>query len=176
MDEIAIYEILVREHEPMLLAYVCGLVHDHALAEDVCQEAFIQGYRKLATLQKQDSFAAWIRVIARNVAFGELRRRQREPSVRPEIIAGMEEVFTALDRGEGELGWQARVQALRACFDLLPEPLRACCRLHYFDGRATNDIADAIGSSLAAVLKRLQRAREALGACIGKRLRLAEDL
>jgi RNA polymerase sigma-70 factor (ECF subfamily) len=174
MDEIDVYEILVREHEPMLLAYVCGLVHDHALAEDVCQEAFIQGFRKLSTLQKQDSFAAWIRAIARNAAFGELRRRGREAPTQPALIAGMEEVFTALDRDDGG-GWQSRVQALRACFDLLPEPLRACCRLHYFDGRATADIASSIGSSLAAVLKRLQRAREALATCIGRRLKLAEE-
>lgn len=174
MDEIDIYEILVREHEAMLLAYVCGLVQDHALAEDVCQEAFIIGFRKLSSLRKQESFPAWLRVIARNVAVAALRSRQRETELHPEVIAGMEEVFTAIERSQGENGWRARVQALRSCFDALPEPLRACCSMHYFDGRSTSDIAGVLGASLAAVLKRLQRSREALALCIARQLKLAD--
>ena len=175
MSEIDVYEILVREHESMLLAYVYGLVSDHALAEDICQEAFIQGYKKLPTLEKRDSFPAWLRTIARHAAFAALRKRSREPAVQAEVLAGMEDVFVALDRDpSGVTSWSERVAALRECFDLLPAQLQACCQLHYFDGRATNDIAGLLDSSLAAVLKRLQRAREALADCIGRRLKLED--
>jgi RNA polymerase sigma factor (sigma-70 family) len=129
MSEIDVYEILVREHEPMLLAYVYGLVHDHALAEDVCQEAFIQGYRKLPTLEKRDSFPAWLRAIARHAAFAALRQRSREPALQAGALAGMDDVFAALDRDPasaspaGATTWSERVGALRECFDLLPAQL-----------------------------------------------------
>ncbi len=40
---IEIYEIFVREHEAMLHAYVCGLVSDPVLADEICQESFVWG-------------------------------------------------------------------------------------------------------------------------------------
>jgi RNA polymerase sigma-70 factor len=173
MNGLDVYEILVREHQDMLLAYVSGIVADHALAEDVCQEAFIEGFRNLAALRRDESFPAWLRTIARHRALAALKQRQREAVLGPETVAGMEEVFTAIERTPGG-GFTDRVAALRTCFEQLPEPMRDCCRLHYFDGQRTADIAERLGQSLAAVLKRLQRAREVLGDCIGRRLGLED--
>jgi len=68
MNGLDVYEILVREHQDMLLAYVSGIVDDHALVEDVCQEAFIDGFRNLAALRRDESFPAWLRTIARHRA------------------------------------------------------------------------------------------------------------
>jgi len=53
--------------------------------------------------------------------------------------------------------------------------VQACCRLHYFEGRSTKEISERLQASLAAVLKRLERARIALGACVEKRLKLSES-
>lgn len=173
MNGLDVYEILVREHQDMLLAYVGGIIDDHALVEDVCQEAFIEGFRNLSALRRDESFPAWLRTIARHRAFAALKQRGREAVLGPETVAGMEEVFSGIEQTPGS-GFTDRVQALRTCFDQLPEPMRDCCRLHYFDGERTADIAERLGQSLAAVLKRLQRAREALGECIGRRLGLEE--
>ncbi|MBA3700636.1 MAG: sigma-70 family RNA polymerase sigma factor [Planctomycetes bacterium] len=173
MNGLDVYEILVREHQAMVLAYVSGIVDDHALVEDVCQEAFIDGFRNLAALRRDESFPAWLRTIARHRALAALRQRNREAVLSPATIAGMEEVFTAIEQTPG-VGFSDRVAALRTCVDQLPDAMRDCCRLHYFDGQRTADIAERLGQSLAAVLKRLQRAREVLGDCIGRRLGLED--
>ncbi|HYE05898.1 MAG TPA: RNA polymerase sigma factor [Planctomycetota bacterium] len=174
MDDIDVYEILVREHEAMLAVYVYGLVGDRALADDVCQEAFVQGYRHLARLERRESFAAWLRTIARNIAFDHLRRRERTTAMEPEAVATLDAAFARLDRHAENPDWAERLGALRACFDELSAPLQATCRMHYYNGVPTAAIAEHLGTSLVAVLKRLQRGREALAACIGKRLRLDE--
>ena len=173
METLDIYEILVREHEPMLFAFALGIVRDPAMAEDVTQEAFVVAYQKLDTLRDKSCFGSWIRTIARNVAIAMLRERSRERPVDPMVVAGMEEVFSAVDRQPAET-WREKVRHLEECFALLPEAQRECCRRFYFDSQKAREIAEHLKSKLATILKRLERARHALRECIEKRLGLEE--
>lgn len=174
MDDLDVYEVLVREHEAMLFAFVMGLVRDPATAEDLCQEAFIQGYRQLSALKEKRLFPSWLRSIARNLAFAYLRRQGREVATDPEVLAGMEEVFAHLEVNVSGALWQERARVVGECLELLPEPLKACCKLHYFESQSTKDIAAALQTSLAAVLKRLERARLSIAKCVEKKLALEE--
>lgn len=167
-----VYEVLVREHEGMLHAYLMGLVGDAALAEDISQEAFVQAYRKLSTLKNKEAFAAWLRTIARNIAFAQLKRRGREIPTDPEVLRGMEEVFSSLDDRRLGSQWEERVTVVQRCFEALPETLHSVCTLHYFEDQLAKDIAGVLRISLAAVLKRLERARQALRECVEKHLGL----
>jgi RNA polymerase sigma-70 factor (ECF subfamily) len=167
-----VYEVLVREHEGMLHAYLMGLMRDPALVEDIAQEAFVQAYRKLSTLKNKEAFGAWLRTIARNIALAALKRRGKEIPTDPEVLRGMEEVFSGLD--DSKLGgkWEERVTLVRNCFEDLPETLRDVCTLHYFEDQLAKDIAGVLRISLAAVLKRLERARQAIRQCVEKKLGL----
>jgi RNA polymerase sigma-70 factor (ECF subfamily) len=172
MQGLDVYEILVREHEGMLFSYVLSIVGDTGLAEDVAQEAFVQAYRKLDTLRNKDSFAPWLRTIARNIAYAELRRKGREVPTDPEIIQGMEDVYGRLDDTTVGDTWQERARALRTCFEALPDRLRSACGLHYFEDKKTDEVASLLKIGLNAVLKRLERARKAIRRCVEKRLGL----
>ena len=172
MKALDIYEVLVREHEGMLQAYLMGLVRDPGLAEEIAQEAFIQAYRKFDTLKRKEAFAAWLRTIAKNTAFAALKRRGREIPTDPEVLQGMEEVFSVLDSRELGEDWEQRVAVVKSCFEALPETLHAVCKLHYFEDRLARDIAGLLRISLAAVLKRLERARHAIRQCVEKNLKL----
>jgi RNA polymerase sigma-70 factor (ECF subfamily) len=174
MEALEIYEVLVKEHEGMLQAYLLGVVGDSELAEDIAQEAFIQAYRKLATLKKKEAFAAWLRAIARNIAFAELRRRGREIATDPEVIQGMEEVFAVFDSHSKGNRWEERVAVVERCFKALPETLSTVCKLHYFEDHLVKDIANLLRISLSAVLKRLERARNAIRRCVERKLGLEE--
>lgn len=172
METIDVYEILVREHERMLLAYVLGIVGDFEAAENVVQEAFVRGWRKLSTLRRKESFAPWIRVIARNIAIRSLQGVSREISLDPEVMQGMEDIFSSLDDREDSDTWEERAGTLKRCLDALPDGLREVCALHYFKNRKAKQIVAALTLSLATVLKRLQRARESLRECIERCLEL----
>lgn len=169
-----IYEILVAEHEQMLHAYILGLVHDPFQAEDICQEAFVIAYRELSTLKNKAAFPSWLRTIARNLAFAELNKRRLEVPTDPEFLLGMEEVFTATDANTNPAPWEERTRAVRECMASLSTRLLDCCQLYYFEGRSMKDIAAHLGISIAAVLKRIERSRAAIGECVSRKLRLVK--
>jgi RNA polymerase sigma factor (sigma-70 family) len=172
MDSVEIYEVLVKQHETMLLAYILGLVRDPILAEEIVQDAFVVGYQKLSQLRDKAAFAAWIRTVARNLAYAELRRRNREFPADQEFLNGMEDVFAIFDEPQGAETWSDRVQIVRECFDRLPDKLREVTRLHYFEDQSLRQITDSLKVGLDAVKKRLERARDAIRDCAEKRLGL----
>ena len=174
MRGLDVYEILAAEHEAMLQAYILGLVRDPFLTEDICQEAFIQGFRKISTLKNKKAFPSWLRAIARNLALAALRRRGKEMPTDPELLAGMEEVFARFDENLSGSGWEERVRLVAECFERLDDTLKACCSLHYFEGKSVKEAATLLETSLAAALKRLERARLAIARCVGSRLGLED--
>lgn len=169
-----IYEILATQHEPMLVAYVLSLTSDPHLAEDIVQETLLIAYRKIETLRKPEAFGAWLRGIARRETLTALRRQGRDQLLEPELLEGVEDVFSSFEQLEWTERWQERFQVVERCFQLLPAKLRQVCSLHYFEDRATRDIAAELHLGLSAVLKRLERARSALKDCVEKQLRIGK--
>ena len=172
MDAIDTFAILAREHERMLYAYVMGLVRDPVLAEDITQEAFLKAFDKLSTLRDTESFPAWIRTIARNVAFDHRAARRKEIPTDPEVVQGMEDVFAAFDAPEGGDLWSERLVKVKECFGRLPDSLSTICRLHYFEDQKAQAIAKRLALNVATVWKRLERARDGLRKCVEERLAL----
>jgi RNA polymerase sigma factor (sigma-70 family) len=165
-----IFEVLAKQHEAMLLAYVLALVSDRALAEDVCQQSFIIAYRKIGELRDPAVFPAWLRGIARLEAMNARRRRMREVPVEPETLAALDETYRRLEEVTPAESWEERFGRVERCFDRLPDGLRTVCAQHYVDGLKAREIADALALSLATVLKRLERARQALRECVEAQL------
>ena len=71
------FEILVREHADMLMAYLRALAWNDALVEDAFQEAIIVAWRRLPDFDRSRPFAPWLRGIARNTLLGIARKHQR---------------------------------------------------------------------------------------------------
>jgi len=172
MNAIDTFAILAREHERMLYAYAMGLVRDPVLAQDITQEAFLKAFKKLSTLRETESFPAWIRTIARNVAYEQRAARAREIPTDPVVVQGMEDVFSAFDPPEGGDLWGERLREVKNCFGRLPDSLREVCRLHYFEDQKAQAIAEKLALNAATVWKRLERARDGLRKCVEERLAL----
>lgn len=171
-----VFDVLVREHAAMLVTYLCGMTRSRAEAEDIAQEAFVKAFRRFDQFgDRGTNFAAWLRRIARNTFINRYHRAgRRTVVVEPGVFEGMEDVFAAADEyGQGDT-WTERLAALRECLSDLPERLHAVCRLHYYEGRKAKDVAAGLGVKLNAVLKRLERARGALRACIERKLGVSE--
>ena len=56
-----------------------AITRDVHASEDIAQEAFLKGWRQLATLKNPDSFLPWLREITRNLARDHLRAQRRRP-------------------------------------------------------------------------------------------------
>lgn len=164
------FEILMREHQSMLYSYLIGLVRNPELAEEITQITFIKAYRRLSTLNKKNSFPAWLRTIGRNTAFDELKKLKREIATDPEIFSGMEDIFMRFDDSRQAENWSDRVALVKNCFEKLPETLMAICKLYYMDDLKAKDVANSLSITLGTALKRLERSRNLLRHCVSLKI------
>jgi RNA polymerase sigma-70 factor (ECF subfamily) len=97
--DIDAFEALVRLYQQPVWRFLCHLVRDPALAEDLAQETFLRAYRKLDGFAHQSRFSTWLFQIARNAGIDALRSRDRGarllevvplPAARPSPEGGAE--------------------------------------------------------------------------------------
>ena len=72
------FDALVRLYQQPVWRFLCHLVRDPALAEDLAQETFLRAYRNLRGFAHQSRFSTWLFQIARNAGIDALRRRERD--------------------------------------------------------------------------------------------------
>lgn len=144
----AAFARLVTRHGPVAERFARLWMSDTAAAEDVVQDALLDAYLHLHQLRTPEAFTGWLRRIVLKHC-DRHRRRRGAPPLEPGV--------GTLD---DELGETSR--ALRAAIDALPEHERDAVALHYLGERSQAEVAETLGISLAAVKKRLQRARERL--------------
>jgi len=142
------YGELVSAHSRRVFAVCLGMVGTFEDAEDMAQETFIRGYRRLGELRDREKFGAWIVQIARNACHDHLRRSKRIRDKQHQIPQRL--VVDAEDHD------------LRDAVARLPEDYRLPLVLYYFDGHSTESVAATLGLSPAGVATRLCRARREL--------------
>lgn len=153
-----LFDELVRRHFSMVYGIALSYTHRHADAEDLSQETFLKAYQSLDTLQEPAKFGHWISQITRNKSRNWYTRIQREAAVLQDAASEASRSTTAASSAYDDLP-----EILGEQIEALDPIPREVLLLHYFSQKSTAEIAKAMDVSQAAVLKRLQRAREALG-------------
>ena len=148
--DIAAASIAIQRHETMVYAAVYRLLHNHAVSEDVCQDAFLRAHQRIDSLLQPAAFPGWLRQIAVRMAIDELRRRTAEPLVedRPDSEPGPETVLETQDA----------LERFRALLDALPSAQRAAVVLRDVEGFSLRETAQMLDISVPAVKMRLNRA------------------
>ena len=134
---------------------VCG---DFARSEDIGQEVFFEAWRKLASLDDDSKFTAWICKIARRRAIDEVRRSARRPAValnnEPLESAELNPETVMQNNQKRELVWSMLEQ--------LPETYRETMVLYYRSEQSVTEVASALDESEPTIRQRLKRGREML--------------
>jgi RNA polymerase sigma factor (sigma-70 family) len=79
-DDPAAFGELVRQHQSAVRTFLRHLHReDHALADDLAQETFLQAYRALGAFRGASAFSTWLLGIAYNQSRNARRRRQFAP-------------------------------------------------------------------------------------------------
>ncbi len=170
------FEAAIAQHVPALVSYLAGLTRRRAEAEELAQEALVRAFHAFPRFRAEpggpDRTWSWLRTIAVNRWRTAARDRGRRRTVALDEAA--ESSLDAFYADVQRHGYDLR-QHLARCFDELPESLAAPCRMHYHEEHPVRTIAEQMGLSIDAALKRLQRARDLLRDCIRGRLKQVGD-
>ena len=163
------FEILVREHSPMLLTFIRALVRDSGAIDDVHQETLVTAWRKLDRFDRTRPFAPWLRGIAKNHVLNHYRKTRRLPiHCQETVIAHLDARIGEIERRSGDT-WPEKLEALDDCLGALPAPSRTLLDLHYREEMTTDRIAGRTDLNRETVKKRLQRIRSTLAQCLERK-------
>ncbi len=156
------YGRIVMACQNVVTAVALAITRDVPASEDIAQDAFIAAWQQLKRLHNPSSFLPWLRQITRNLARDHLRANRHRPldGAGAEIAIGL-----AADPSPTpmqQLADDEREHAAAELIAALPAQSREVLLLYYREGQRSQQVADLLGVSDAAVRKRLSRARQGL--------------
>ena len=152
-DKIA-YGRLVKLHQSSLRGFLRKLTkQDFALADDLAQDAFMQGYRQIESFKQQSSFRTWISSIAYNRFLQYLRKNKR----RKELIDSTVNIEEPLNNSSQDI----QIDVERALNHLRLEE-RTAILLNHSQGMSHKEIAIIMHMPLGTVKSHITRGRETL--------------
>jgi RNA polymerase sigma-70 factor (ECF subfamily) len=184
---------LIAKHTPAVLRTALRYTGNLPDAEDICQEVFLQVWRKAGGFRGRSSFSTWLYRIVVNRCLNHREKRRREPlsldrllaGERPEegrmgggslpgaqagagavpVGAGAEDADPAAASEKAET-LRMVGEALRA----LPGRQRAALILVQLEGRSYREVAEILDTTVPAVESLLFRARARLRRRLASRL------
>ena len=159
-DSTAHIEDIYREHAAAMYRAAVSVVRDHALAEDVVQDAIVKAWRHMDGFRGDSSLRTWLLRITHNTAVSTLRRLRDTP-LDPARLPQAE--VTGPETGTVD---QMFARAFEAALFGLDETSRAAMALRELEELPYDEIATILEVPLSTVKTRLFRARR----------RLADDL
>jgi RNA polymerase sigma factor (sigma-70 family) len=159
------FDKLYRRHAAAVYRYARAVLGNHADAEDVAQQTFLNAYRALARGTKPRKAENWLFTIAHN----EVRRHLRDTRGRRlEVELDEQLAHTTPERSEPSV-----TDVLRALQSLTPNQ-RSALVMREFEGRPYAEIAEIMGVTQTALETLIFRARRALAEALEDGLTCAE--
>ncbi len=143
------FETLFRQFQGEVYGWIVRIVRNAGVAEDLTLETFWRIYRARARFDPTRSFGAWARRIATNVGLDHLKSVHRE-------VAFSE---NSPQEGASDAGLpRDSRQGIERAFRQLPAKLHVAATLALIEEQPYEEIAEALGISVAAVKSRVFRA------------------
>lgn len=168
--EEAAFEELVRAYGGRMLAVARRFLPSEEDARDAVQDAFLSAFRSIGRFEGQARLSTWLHRIVVNAALMKLRTRRRKPeqSIEDLLPGFLEDGHLAHQALEWRKPAEDPVEReqlralLRESIDQLPESYRNVLLLRDIEEFDTEETAQLLKISVAAVKTRLHRARQAL--------------
>jgi RNA polymerase sigma-70 factor (ECF subfamily) len=163
-----LFEILMLKERVRVYRLALSLLKNHADAEDVTQETFIQAFRHLENFRGESAVSTWLYRICLNLSLN-CRQKQKQQLDR---CGGKWE-----ESEDWEEGWNWRLtgddpsaqleqkelfQNVARLLDLMPSQFANALLLQALDGCTCSEISEISAISVNTVRSRIFRAREFL--------------
>jgi RNA polymerase sigma factor (sigma-70 family) len=159
------FDRLYRDHAASVYRYAYAVLGNHADAEDVTQQTFLNAYRAMARGTKPRKAENWLLTIVHN----EVRRHFRSAQGKPFEV----ELDERLPQQEHERSEPSVADVVRA-LQHLPPAQRSALVMREFEGRSYAEIAEILDLTQSALETLLFRARRGLADQLQDTLTCAE--
>lgn len=155
---------LVKELEPFVYGSSLKVCRDPAIADENMQDTFVNMYRKLHQFDGTSRFSTWLySIIVNNCRMK--RRRRKLDAVTGSLEQLRDDAAGTEPAGAGESPVEQLLSSelravLGAAIETLPAAYRAVFILRDVEHLSTEETAESLGLTPAAVKSRLHRARE----------------
>lgn len=157
-----LYEETYKSKYYLALKYM----QNEEAAKDVLQDAYIQAFRKLDTLENPEKFASWLGIIVANTAKNALQKKN--PMLFSEIVGDQEEeefeyqIEDESIENQPEIAYSQREtqELVHELIDSLSEEQRMCILMFHIEGQSISEIAESLGCSENTVKSRLNYGRK----------------
>lgn len=158
------FEELVNRYDRKIFRLTMNITRNREDAEDAMQDAFMKAYSHLDRFHEESRFYTWLVRIAANEALMRLRKRRPNQVSLDEPIESEDDFIPQQIEDWGPNPEQRFAQTemrdiLRSVIEHLPPDFRVVFVLRDVEGLSTEETAETVGISEAAVKSRLLRAR-----------------
>jgi RNA polymerase sigma-70 factor (ECF subfamily) len=155
-NDAALHALYARYGQRMM-AYALRLTQDHAVAEDVVQDALVVVWRSAGRFRGQGRVIAWLLGIVHHLAMKALRHPHRP------ISETMAETLTALEPlPEEQVELNEKAAWVRRGLQSLTPNHRAALELVFFQGMSLAEAAQVCDCPVGTIKSRLSYARRHL--------------
>jgi RNA polymerase sigma factor (sigma-70 family) len=141
----AAYGELVRRRQGSIRNLLRRLARNPALADDLAQQTFIQGWQSIRSLRSPAAFGSWLRKLAVNFWLQNARAAKQEVPLDDDLAA-------ALPKSSASLHLD-----LDAALAQLPHDVRLCIVLAYGEGMSHAEISQTALMPLGTVKSHINR-------------------
>jgi len=157
------FDALVRRYQRKVYYLALRMLKNHAAADDVAQDTFMNAYRAIGTFKPGSNFYTWLYRICMNRSLNYL---EKEKHIVPESAFG--EGSSPLERASAkanpldDVAGAETARRIESAVDSLSPAYKAVFVLRAYEEMSYEEIAESLGISTGTVMSRLFRAREKL--------------
>ena len=152
---------LIRIHQKKLFRFIASLTSSFDQADDIVQEAFVRAWKNIKKFRLGYDFYPWLSTIARNLAYNELARQEKEQSLDSLKEQGFDPVETEFDPMGQLLDEESQKRFYEALWSM-PAIYRSVFVLRHFEEMDYAEIGSYLKIPPGTVNSRLHRARQYL--------------
>lgn len=156
LDQVRAFEDLYHRYKQPVYANIAKLVRQPEAAEDLLQEVFLTLWEKRHSLDPAQGVGGWLFVVSYNKAATYLKKQLKDAALvvrQPELA----DLLPQPPAPDEEL-YQHQLALVEAAVSRLPARKQQVFRLCRFEGKSCEEVATAVGVSVASVRDYLKQA------------------
>lgn len=160
------FRLLFERHYRLAYSVIYRQLGVQDVAEDLVQEAFLRVYRAAPKYEPTAKFSTWFYTVVTNLCLNYKRDRARD---KLRLLSGgddesstLENLAQADEPEHDRLDNNERAAKVREAIAELPENQRMALILSRYEDKSYEEVAEILGTTVAAVKSLTSRARETL--------------